>query len=49
MTSINFYSTAINNSLLFDPFQRNVMFHIEIVIWFALQIMPGFLWNATLG
>ena len=49
MNSIKFYSTVTNNSLLFNPFQRNVVFHIEIVIWFALQIMPGFLWNATLG
>ena len=27
--------------LLFNPFQPSAVFHIETVIWFALQIMPG--------
>ena len=34
--------TVIMDLLLFNPFQPSVVFHIEKVIWFTLQIMPGF-------
>ena len=30
-------------------FQPTVIFHIEIVIWFALQIMPGFYMESCTG
>ena len=38
---LTFIITAVNDSLLFNPFQSSVVFHTEIVIWFALQIRPG--------
>ena len=31
--------------LLFNPFQPSVVFHIETVIWFTLQIMPSFVYG----
>ena len=35
--------------LLFNPFQPSVVFHIEAVIWFSLQIMPGFYMECYTG
>ena len=35
--------------LLFNPFQPSVVFHIETVIWFTLQIMPGFYMECYTG
>ena len=35
--------------LLFNPFQPSAVFHIEIVIWFTLQIMPGFYMECYTG
>ena len=35
--------------LLFNLFQPSVVFHVETVIWFALQIMPGFYMESYIG
>ena len=35
--------------LLFNPFQPSIVFHIETVIWFTLQIMPGFYMECYTG
>ena len=34
---------------LFNPFQPIVIFNIKTVIWFALQIMPGFYMECYTG
>ena len=33
--------TVIIDLLVFNSFQPSIVFHIETVIWFALEIMPG--------
>ena len=35
--------------LLFNPFQPSLVFHIELVIWFTLQTMPGFYMECYTG
>ena len=44
-----FIITVINDSLLFNLFQPSAVFHIETIIWFALQIMPGFYMECYTG
>ena len=41
--------TVINDLLLFNRFQHSVVFHIEVAIWFALQIMLGFYVECYIG
>ena len=36
-----FEVAVINDSRLFHSFQPSVVFHIETLIWFTLQIMPN--------